>query len=179
MDDNLFEAIQMSVWVFLFIFALSFAFIQYNRINDVIDLFVEANMFGSREDFVGVFLDESEIARNTHRAEVVLSVLNIPDTVSETGNSSYKVKIKAGGNETVFEYYEELDAGYVVRQGVKSTGSLSKTYYLRGDIPVGGGINDLEDLINDLTNPVYGYAPSAANQYSVKYDDDGIYYTRK
>lgn len=149
MDDNLFEAIQLSVWTFLFIFALSFALIQYNRIDSIIDLFIEANMFGSREDFVGVDMDEAEIERNVHRAEVVLSVLNIPDTASETGNSAYKVKItNAVGNTTEFEYFEILDSGYVVSKGVKSTGALSKTYYLRGEIPAGA--YDTQELANDL-----------------------------
>ena len=179
MDDNLFEAVQLSVWVFLFIFALSFALIQYNRVDSIIDLFVEANMFGSREDFVGVYLDESEIAREASRAEVVLSVLNIPDTVNENGNKSYKVKIKTATGTAVFEYYEEVEDGYVVRQGVKSTGDLSNVYYLRGDIPEGGSVNDIGKLIEHLTHYAPGYASSVLNRYSVKYDDNGIYYTKK
>lgn len=175
MDDNLFEAVQLSVWVFLFIFALSFALIQYNRIDSIIDLFVESNMFGSREDFVGVDMDEAEIERIAHRAEVVLSVLNIPDTVSENGNTSYKVEITNGAGNTVeFEYFEILDAGYVISQGVKSTGALAKTYYLRGDIPAGS--YNTETLANDLTST---FAHGATSQYSVTYDDNGIYYRRR
>ena len=176
MDDNLFEAIQMAVWVFLFIFALSFALIQYNRIDSVIDLFVDANMFGRREDLVGVNLAEDEIEREARRSEVVLSVLNIPDTVSETGNSLYVVEITSGMASVTFEYIEILDAsGYVVSQGVRSSGSLSKTYYLRGEIPAGPGIYTTETLIEDLMN---GYTPNVATEYSVTYDDAGIYYVR-
>lgn len=175
MDDNLFEAIQMSVWVFLFIFALSFAFIQYNRIDAVIDLFVDANMFGSREDFVGVFMDESEIKRYAFRSEAMLSVLNIPDTASETGNTAYKVSITNGGTTSTFEYFEVISDGYVVSQGVKSVGSLNKTYYLRGEIPAGPGINTTQNLISDLES---AYTPDPDFKYEVKYDDSGIYYKR-
>lgn len=174
MDDNLFEAVQLSVWVFLFIFALSFALIQYNRIDSIIDVFIEANMFGSREDFVGVDMAESEIERNVHRAEVVLAVLNIPDTASEAGNTNYKVRINSGGNITEFQYFEIVSDGYVVSQGVKSTGALAKTYYLRGDIPAGS--YNTTTLANDLTNT---FAYGATSQYSVTYDDNGIYYRRK
>ncbi len=174
MDDNLFEAIQVSVWTFLFIFALSFALIQYNRIDSIIDLFVEANMFGSREDFVGVDLAQSEVERIAHRSEVVLSILNIPDTASENGNTNYKVKVTSGGNVTEFEYFETIDDGYVVSQGVKSTGALSKTYYLRGDIP--SGAYNTTTLANDLTST---FVPGAASDYSVTYDDNGIYYERR
>ncbi len=174
MDDNLFEAIQLSVWTFLFIFALSFALIQYNRIDSIIDVFIEANMFGSRDDFVGVDMDRTEIERSALRAEVVLSVLNMPDTVTENGGSTYKVEITSSGTTTVFEYFEIISDGYVVSQGVKSDGALSKTYYLRGDIPA-GSYNTVA-LANDLTTT---YAYGANSQYSVTYDDNGIYYTRK
>lgn len=174
MDDNLFEAIQLSVWTFLFIFALSFALIQYNRIDSIIDVFIEANMFGSREDFVGVNMAESEVERNVHRAEVILAVLNIPDTASEVGNTEYKVRITSGGNVTEFQYFEVVSDGYVVSQGVESTGALAKTYYLRGDIPAGA--YNTTTLANDLKNTfVYG----VSSKYSVTYDDSGIYYKRK
>ncbi len=130
MDQNTFEAVQAGAWVLLFIFALSFALVQYNHINSIIDRFIDANMFGDRGTSTEVYLDSDDIIREADRAEVIMSILNIPDTAAQAGNQEYKVIVKkAGGGVINFSYSGDASGDMVI---VDSSGGYSGTYYMHG-----------------------------------------------
>lgn len=176
MDENLFESVQYAAWVFLFIFALSFGLYQYGRIDAVIEQFIGVNMFNDRGTGTGVFLDESEIEREASRAEVIMSILNLPDTVVQAGNEEYYVAIKNGGTNILFTYTNLGDGEHAV--SVSSTSSPFVFFYVIQGVSASSGVDGPKELITDLKN-AYLSGSTYATKYRVTYYDDGIIYEKK
>lgn len=176
MDEHLFEAVQISAWVFLFIFALSFGLYQYNHVDAVIDMFVDINMFNGREDATDVYLDPSEIERYATRAEVIMSVLNLPDTVNQTGNEEYFIRIFKDGSQYLDIHECDHSNGY---RGVEITGTDSPfniQYFLQGISASDTSLKKASHLINRLTLFLGG---NADTKYSVDYSSDRVIYRKR
>ena len=177
MDENLFESMQYAAWVFLFIFALSFGIYQYNRMDAVIDQFVAVNMFNDRGTGTGVFLDESDVKRKVTRAEVIMSIMNLPDTVNQNGNVNYHIKVvKPGGQYTAFHFFEDpANPGWLGVEAASSWLAYRFIYILQGapTSALVGGYRGPERLIHDMVNN--SYFPGDINDvFEVEYTENSI-----
>ena len=181
MDENLFESVQYSAWVFLFIFALSFGIYQYSRMNAVIDQFVSVNMFNDRGTGTGVYLESGEIKREATRAEVIMSIMNLPDTVNQNGNKNYQIRvIRPDGHYSTFVFFEDpANPGWMGVEASTSWLAYRFVYILQG-APVsalGGPYRGPGNLIHDMINNIY-FPGSTNDVFEVKYTEDYVSYRK-
>lgn len=181
MDENLFESVQYAAWVFLFIFALSAGIYQYSRMNATIDQFVAVNMFNDRGTATDVFLESGDVKRKATRAEVIMSIMNLPDTVNQTGNVDYQIHvIRPDGHYTAFKFFEDEDnPGWVGVEASASWLAFRFAYILQGAPAsvLGGRYRGPDRLIHDMINNTY-FPGNINDVFEVEYTEDVISYRK-
>ena len=178
MDENLFESVQYAAWVFLFIFALSAGIYQYSRMNATIDQFVAVNMFNDRGTGTSVFLDSSEIEREASRAEVIMSILNLPDTVAQVNNPDYSIYVRSGSKEYQFTSLNSStgENGFWAIDNSLG-GTWAKPYILQGFSATNTSQPSASDFVSDFKT-VYVSGSDENTTFEVDYLADKILYTR-
>ena len=179
MDENLFESVQYAAWVFLFIFALSTGIYQYSRMSAIIDQFVAVNMFNDRGTGTGVFLESGEITREASRAEVIMSIFNLPDTVTQVNNEEYSIYVRSGGKE--YEFTAAVSSGTALNGFWAIDSSLGSTwakpYVTQGYSATDTSTPNAADFVRDFQT-IYAVGSDENTTFEVDYLADKILYTR-
>ena len=107
--DNLMHAIEMGMAVFLFVFGLTYASISYTRIRDYSETLIFINSQNRRGGTASDrLLEEADTNRKVSRAEVMMAIVNLPDT-------DHSVIVS---NLT----FQKTNSGYLMtREGMSST----------------------------------------------------------
>ena len=191
MEENITHALSLVGSVVLFIFALSFAIVSYEGLEDRTEFFFEVHNITARQgDATSQLVDDSLIERKVKFEEILLNVIDMPRYASIAGNNSNtKIKI-VNSNPSIgtgtFSIVTEVDP---VTSELNYFVAFSSDKY---------DVNNASDLKN-LTEQVVFYALSinttisSSNStlsstslkqaiqdttFSISYDEESITYTQ-
>ena len=191
MEENITHDLSLVGSVVLFIFALSFAIVSYEGLEDRTEFFFEVHNITARQgDATSQLVDDSLIERKVKFEEILLNVIDMPRYASTAGNNSNtKIKI-VSSNPSIgtgtFSIVTEVDP---VTSELNYFVAFSSNKY---------DVNNASDLKN-LTEQVVFYALSinttisSSNStlsstslkqaiqdttFSISYDEESITYTQ-
>ena len=191
MEENITHDLSLVGSVVLFIFALSFAIVSYEGLEDRTEFFFEVHNITARQgDATSQLVDDSLIERKVKFEEILLNVIDMPRYASTAGNNSNtKIKI-VNSNPSIgtgtFSIVTEVDP---VTSELNYFVAFSSNKY---------DVNNASDLKN-LTEQVVFYALSinttisSSNStlsstslkqaiqdttFSISYDEESITYTQ-
>lgn len=95
MEENIMEVMRMSLFVFLFVFALTAGIFRYNYIDSVTKQMVDLNVVDRRGTTADGELKPEDVERLADYSEIILSILNVRNATLANENS-YKIVINRG-----------------------------------------------------------------------------------
>lgn len=176
MEENFSHMLEMAMAIVLFVFALTFAVISYNRINSYTDTFFSINSENRRGRASDDRLDlksntetDTDIQRKVDYGEIVMTIMNLPKNIVRDGegNMSYHRIMINKGDKVYFVCYDPRDNGgiYILNGPVADFSNPSAT----GKGPFSEEKGNLAELELYLTRQ--GIIQTGA-EYTISYNKD-------